>query len=56
MLKIGDHRLRTGRAQLGGVLRIANQTDRDVPARGEQPLKPQRDLPMSTSDDYAHGF
>ncbi|GAA2266548.1 hypothetical protein GCM10010145_36150 [Streptomyces ruber] len=55
-LQIAHHRFGTGLPKIVALLGAADQPHRLVTTRGEQPLQPQRDLTMTSSDDNAHVF
>jgi hypothetical protein len=53
-LKITDNGIRPDGGKIGSLLDLANQPNRHVTALTQQPSKPQRDLPVPTSDDHPH--
>jgi hypothetical protein len=53
-LQVADRGLRARRPQVARLLGLADDARDLVPAPGEQPLQPQRDLAMSARDDNSH--
>jgi len=54
LLKITDDGISPDSGKIGGLLDLTDQPNRHITALAQQPRKPQRDLPMPTSNDHPH--
>ncbi len=56
VLEVAEDRDRAKLLELGGVVGIADQPARVVPARGQEPEEVERDLTVAAGDEDVHGL